>query len=111
MKNWTLVIAALAAMMMAIAQAQATDYSDEIREWVIDPCMQVGAALDAKAMDQESRDLGIKRSHIAQMMIASREGSIQELAGKMKSASTWKARRAVYPLMLKLCLSNLPAMK
>ena len=78
---------------------------------MIRPCMEVAAALDVKSYGQDQIELGIKREHIAEVMTASREAAPPDVASKMKSSVPWEARRAAYPIMLRLCLQQLPGMK
>ena len=110
MKIMTPVLAA-AMLWPAAVHAQTADYHEELIEWVIAPCMEVAAALGVKEYKAESIEMGIKRAHIAKLMVASRDASTRKLAAKMKASATWEARRAAYPIMLKLCLGNLPGMK
>lgn len=91
--------------------AQAADYKAEITQWVIEPCMEVAAALDVKKYKAETVEMGVKRTHIAKLMVASREAAISQLAGKMKASATWEDRRAVYPMMLKVCLQQFTSRK
>ena len=66
MKLSTMMAAASMAAPVALAQAQ--DNHAELVEWVFAPCMEVAAALDVGALEQDQRDLGIKREHIAQFI-------------------------------------------
>ena len=86
--------------------AQDSALHEELVEWVFEPCMEVAAALDVESMDRESVDLGIKREHIAELMLASRDAAIQDLARTMKAGETWEERRAAYPVMLRVCISQ-----
>ena len=104
---WT--VPAATSVTKVAAQKQA-DLHAEVLEWVFQPCMEAGAAFSVKSMDQEKVDLGIKRRHIAKVMLASRDAAIKELVGKL-SNSSWDARRKIYPLMLRLCLSQIDGMK
>ena len=79
-----------------VAIAQKADFHAEILEWVIEPCMEVAAALDVKKYDQETIEAGVKRTHIAKLMVASRDAATRQLSGKMKAASPWENRQAVY---------------
>lgn len=79
---------------------------DEIVEWVFEPCMEVAAALDVGSMDRESVELGIKREHIAELMLASRDAAIRDVVRKMKAGATWEERRAAYPVMLRMCVAQ-----
>lgn len=99
------------AVVFCCTPALATDFHAEVTEWVVEPCMEVAAALDVKKYKKESIDLGIKREQIAKLMVASREAATRKLAGQMKADATWEARRAAYPIMLKLCVQQLPGMK
>lgn len=102
--------AALAAATLALACAPApasdTDLVAEATEWVFEPCMEVAAALDVADVSQDHRDMGIKREHLARVMLASREAAIQQVVAKMKASASWEARRAAYPVMLKLCIAQ-----
>ncbi len=101
-----MLIAALAATLAFSTAAPATDIHDEIVEWVFEPCMEVAAALDVKSMKEEDVKLGVKREHIAQLMLASRDNAIRDVVAKMKAGTTWNERRAAYPTILQLCLSK-----
>ena len=87
------------------------DFKAEIDEWVTEPCMEVAAALGVKAMKREQIDMGIKRQHVAKLMVASRDASTRKLARQMRASATWEQRRAAYPLMLKICIGQLEGMK
>lgn len=93
---------------VALAHAdKADDYYSELVEWAFVPCMAVGSAADLNAVDQEARDLGVKREHIAELMLASRETGIRELADKFASGTgnpDWAQRRGIYLSVLRLCL-------
>ncbi|MCY4558946.1 MAG: hypothetical protein OXF79_21740 [Chloroflexi bacterium] len=89
-----------------VAVAQKADFHAEVLEWVIEPCMEVGAPLDVKKYDQETIEAGVKRIHIAKLMVASRDAATPQLSGKMKAGSPWQNRRAAYPIMLRLCLAG-----
>ena len=73
--------------------------------------MEVSAALDMKSYTEGQIESGIKRTHIAQVMAASRDTAARDVASKMKASATWEARRAAYPVMLRLCLQQLPGMQ
>ncbi len=88
------------------AQASAEDFYTEVLEWVVEPCMEVAAALSVKEYDEDALEMGIKRSHIAEIMTASREAATREMAGKMRASAPWSARRAAYPIMLQVCLAQ-----
>ncbi len=98
------IIYSLLAWFFIASAAHSNDIRAELVEWVIDPCMQVGAAASVNEYDREAIDLGIKREHIAEIMLASRESYIKDLLSKMNKDTTWEARRAAYPIMLKLCV-------
>ena len=104
-------MAATVALACAPAAAQESAFVAEIKEWVIEPCMEVAAALDVKSYGADQIATGIKREHIAEVMTASRDATTREVASKMKAGASWEARRAAYPLMLQLCLRQLPGMK
>ena len=99
---------ALAATLLAapVALAQEQDNHAELIEWVFAPCMEVAAALDVGDLDSESRELGIERQHISQLMLASRDAAIREVSAEMKADATWEERRAAYPALLRLCLAQ-----
>ena len=86
--------------------AFASDQVSELNEWVFEPCMEVAAAFAVGDYDQESRDLGIGRKHIAALMLESRQHAIEEVSAKMKAGASWDDRKAVYPVLLKLCLAE-----
>ena len=50
--------------------------------------------------------MGIKRAHIAMLMLASRDSAIREVSDLMKSGTSWEERRAVYPVLLRQCLAQ-----
>lgn len=107
MKPMTAVLAAATvALACNSASAAEPDLVAEATEWVFEPCMEVAAALDVKTYDRDTIDSGIKRTHIAQVMLASREAAIQQVVSKMRAGTSWEARRAAYPTMLKLCISQ-----
>lgn len=98
----------LAAVLVAapVSLAQADDNHAELIEWVFAPCMEVAAALDVGELEQDQLDLGIKREHIAELMLASRDAAIRKVSGKMKAGATWEVRRAAYPVLLRHCLAQ-----
>lgn len=104
-------VAAAAVLWPAMAFAQKDNLHAEVIEWVIGPCMEVAAALDVKGYNADHLELGIKRAHIAKLMVASRESAIQKLTKRMKASASWEDRRAAYPIMLRICLAQLPGMK
>ena len=107
MKPITAVLAtATVALACNSASAAEPDLVAETTEWVFEPCMEVAAALDVKTYDREAIDTGVKRTHIAQVMLASREAAIQQVVSKMRAGTSWEARRAAYPTMLKLCIAQ-----
>ena len=97
---------AIAGLMGTGSAAAQSALHNEIVEWVFEPCMEVAAALDVKSMDRESVELGIKREHIAELMLASRDAAIRDVVRKMKAGATWEERRAAYPVMLRMCISQ-----
>ena len=92
-----------------VAQATETsaDFHAEIVEWVVQPCMEVAAALDLPTLNKNDLDIGIRRTDIAQIMTASRDAVTRDLAGKMKASATWEERSAAYPMMLEICLAGI----
>lgn len=98
-------------LLLAGGAVQAADFHAEVVEWVIEPCMEVAAALDVKKYKEDQLKLGIKRKHLVEIMVASRDAASRDLADKMKAGAKWEARRAAYPIMLKMCLRGLPGMK
>ena len=93
------------------AFAQDVDPHAELLEWVFEPCMEVSAAFGVKDYEQDQIEMGVKREHIALLMLASRDSAIRDVATKMKAGTTWEARRTAYPVLLRLCLAQLPGMK
>lgn len=91
--------------------ARGEDYTAEVREWIVEPCMHVMAALGLKDIERETLDMGVNRDHIVAMMVTSRDQVTKNMASKMKKGTTWEERSAVYPAMLRLCLSQLDGMK
>ena len=88
------------------ASAQDSQVYEELVEWVFEPCMGVAAAIDVDDVDSESINMGIKRAHIAMLMLASRDSAIREVSDVMKSGTSWEERRAVYPVLLRQCLAQ-----
>ena len=101
--NW---VAVVALSIAGISNAQSKDIHSELTEWVFDPCMQVAAAIEVNIYDQETINSGVKRKHIAEIMLASRQSAISEAVKLMKKNATWKERSAAYPFMLKVCLGQ-----
>ena len=109
-------MAAAAMLWPALAFADKADnYYAELVEWVYAPCMEVGAAAQVGSLDQEKKDLGVKRSQVARVMLASREKAIRELAETLASGKknpTWEQRRHFYAPFLEMCVrQQLPSMK
>ena len=104
--HYHLMTTAVLVWIAASASTQAQDIHAEIKEWVIERCMEVAAARGVGTMDQESVDLGIGRKHIAELMVASREAGIAEIAVSMSTGLSWEERRDAYPIMLWLCLAQ-----
>ena len=77
MTKATRIIVALAALALArigTAQAQSVeDYYAELKEWVYGPCMEVASTLTIGSLDKDSREQGVKREHVAQFMLTSRD--------------------------------------
>ena len=108
----TPILTAALAAAIALSAAQAADPHAEIMEWVIEPCMEVAAALDVKKYDWKTIETGVKREHIAEVMAASRDATTREtISAKMKAGASWEDRRAAYPVMLRICLQQLPGMQ
>ena len=99
-------MAATLVLACAPVQAESPDIHAEVMEWVIEPCMEVSATLDMKSYTEEQIESGIKRTHIAQVMAASRDAAARDVASKMKTSATWRERRAAYPVMLRICLQQ-----
>lgn len=91
------------------------DFYTELIEWVYGPCMEVGAASSVASFSQESKNLGIKRSQVARLMLASREKAIRQFAETLASGNknpTWEQRREFYTPMLELCIrQQVPGLK
>lgn len=104
----TIIVAGLAVLIAGaeVARAQEPKFHSEVIEWVIEPCMEVAAALDVTKYDQETIKAGVKRTHIAQLMVASRESATRQMSRKMRAGASWEDRRAAYPIMLKLCVGQ-----
>ena len=111
MKKLMGALAVTAMLGPAVAHAQESKFHAEVVEWVIEPCMEVAAALDVKTYKAETVEMGIKRTHIAKLMVASRDAATRRLAGQMKASATWEDRRAAYPIMLNLCLRQFTGRK
>lgn len=108
----TTIVAALVVLAIGADNARAQsveDYHAELKEWVYGPCMEIGAALAVGTLDKKTRELGVKREHVAKLMLASRDGTILDfaktLAGGSKSPN-WEARRKFYPPLLRLCVQQ-----
>ena len=101
-----LIAVAVLSTFVSTAHGLEADFHAEVMQWVIEPCMEVAAALGVKSYDRDQIDVGIKREHVAQLMTASRDSAARDLAGKMKASATWEDRRAAYPLMLEICLAQ-----
>ena len=104
-------LAAAALVAILPYSANASDFHAEIMEWVIEPCMEVAAALDVKTYRREQLDMGIKREQIAQLLAADRSDGAQNLADSMNADAPWENRSAAYVVMLKLCVQRLPGME
>ena len=102
----TVVTAALM-VSASLSFADESNFHAEVVEWVVQPCMEVAAALDLQTIDKSALDMGIRRTDIAQLMTASRDAVTRDLAGKMKVGATWEERSAAYPMMLELCLAGI----
>ena len=98
------IIYCLLAWFLMTSAAHSNDIKAELVEWVVDPCMQIAAALAVEEYDKEAINMGIKRKHIAEIMLASRESYIRDILSKMNKNTTWETRSAAYPVMLKLCV-------
>ncbi len=105
-----LALVATATVLLA-GQAQATDYREEIIEWVVRPCMEVAAALEVDVYEKKAIDSGIKRSFVAEMMVANRAVNVENLANKMTPGMSWEQRRMAYPPMLTLCIRGFLALR
>ena len=79
---------------IATHQAAGDDLRAEVMEWVIEPCMEVAVVLDVKTIRKDQLESGIKRTHIAKVMAASRDAVARDLAAKMNATATWKDKRA-----------------
>ena len=106
-----LMLGLLTLVYIQTVDAQQGAFEEEIVEWVVTPCMAVAAALDLPDIDKEGLDMGIKRDHIVKLMVASRTDATKNLVSNMDVNATWEVRAALYPLMLKMCLSGLPGMQ
>lgn len=108
MKRLIAIIVVAGLSYLTPVQADEELYYAELLEWVFQPCMEVGTALDVKDLDTESVELGIKREHIAMLMLADRDSKIRDLAATFAGGSknpSWEERRELYPSILRLCLS------
>ncbi len=74
--GWVVPAGAPAPAPASVAVAQKADFHAEVLEWVIEPCMEVAAALDVKKYDEETIKAGVKRTHIAKLMLATRDAAI-----------------------------------
>ena len=77
----------------------------EIKQWVVEPCAEVGAALAVREIDQT--DVTVLREMTAQALVLKQESLTRELAAKMSPDSVWTMRRDAYPLLLKLCIERM----
>ena len=88
------------------AQSDADERYAELVDWVYYPCMQIATAADVEDLTEEQLQMGIKREHVAALMLASREAAIRDIAEKMSDDATWKDRSAAYRVMLDICLGQ-----
>ena len=51
------VAAAIVVLLALSASSQAADFHDEVNEWVIEPCMEVAAALGVTTVDRDSLEM------------------------------------------------------
>lgn len=100
----TVIVAAIAAA--APSHSDPELFHAELVQWVFEPCMELASALDVESYDQETTDMGIKRTDIATLMVASRDGPIRDLANGMSPDAPWEDRAAAYPAMLRLCVGQ-----
>ena len=107
--NWTIRTAAAAALLWAGSAGAQTDADAryaELIDWVYYPCMQVATAVGVEDLTDEQFQMGITRAQAATLMLASREAAIRNLAEKMSDGAPWKERRAVYRVMLDICMGQ-----
>ena len=108
----TAIVAAVVALGAASATAHAQSveqYHAELKEWVYGPCMEVSAALAVATMDRESVEIGVKREHVAKLMLASRDKAILDFAKTLAGGGkkpNWEKRRTFYPPLLRLCVQQ-----
>ena len=93
------------------ASASTQDLQAEVEEWVVEPCMEVAAALDVESASQELIELGIKREHVVELLVASRSAATADIVAGLDPNVPWERRRLVYPALLKLCLLSLEGMQ
>ena len=88
------------------AFSQETDiYYAEIKQWVVEPCAEVGAALAVKTI--EETDMTVLRKMTAQELVRQQEPLARELARKMRSGAAWEDRRKAYPMLLRMCIERM----
>ena len=86
----------------------------EIKQWVVEPCAEVGAALAVRVVSQQDLDaLPSKdaergmRKLTAFALVQKQENTIRTMAAQMNASSTWEDRRAAYPLLLQMCVEKI----
>ena len=79
-----LLMALIASTLIAsLGSARGADYNVEVREWVIEPCMHVMAALDVDITRQEHLDMGTNRDGLVLGLVASRFAATEDIASQI----------------------------
>ena len=100
-----------AAVLMATIQAPHA-VSDgqlalEVKEWVIDPCFEVVAALTVRGYHTEPLSRGLSRAEIVEQLKESRlEPALDLMVRALNPNVDWRTRSEAYPQLLRACLQN-----
>ena len=98
-----------AAVLMAVIQAPHA-VSDgqlalEVKEWVVDPCFEVVAALTIRRYHTEPLSRGLSRADIVEQLKESRiEPALDLMVRALNPNVDWRTRREAYPQLLRACL-------
>lgn len=101
----------LAAALLWPASLYADDddiYYQEVKQWVVEPCAQVGAALQVTTIDRT--DLTTLRESTAAALVIMQDETTRKLAAQIRFGdNTWESRRKGYPVMLRMCVEGMPS--
>ena len=102
--------AATAASLMFVSTTLAESPSQtsraELIEWVFGPCTNVAAALQVGLVEQEYLDAGLRRTHLAQVLLDEKQAALEKFVAKAKADVAWEDRRKAYPILLRMCLET-----